>query len=109
MAAVLLDLLVLAPLWLMFAPAEGNLLLVEDDPRLAGVINTMQLVLFVAIPVGTALVLGARWWRASTPGRRALLPGVAGAGCLLLFAVMLVVQLARGEVRRRSSGSARAR
>jgi signal transduction histidine kinase len=95
-AAVLLDLVVLAPLWLMFAPAEGNLLLIEDDPRLAGIINTLQLMLFVAIPVGTASVLGVRWWRASTPGRRALLPGVAGAGCLLLFAVMLVVQLATG-------------
>jgi signal transduction histidine kinase len=94
--AVLLDLLVLAPLWLMFAPQEGNLLLIEDDPSLASLVNTLQLMLFVAIPVGTALVLAARWWRASTPGRRALLPGVAGAGCLLLFAVMLVVQLATG-------------
>ncbi len=95
-AAVLLDLFVLAPLWLMFAPEEGNLLLIRDDPRLANVVNTLQLMLFVAVPVGTALVLGARWWRASTPGRRALLPGVAGAGCLLLFAVLLVVQLATG-------------
>jgi signal transduction histidine kinase len=95
-ALVLLDLLVLAPLWLMFAPAEGNMLLVADDPRLAGVVNTLQLVLFAAIPVGTALVLGGRWWRASTPGRRALLPGVAGACCLLIFAVLLVVQLATG-------------
>ena len=95
-AVVLVDLLVLAPLWLMFAPAEGNMLLIQDDPRLAGVVNTVQLVLFVAIPVGTALVLAVRWWRASTPGRRALLPGVAGAGCLLLFAVMLVVQLVTG-------------
>ena len=95
-AIVLVDLLVLAPLWLMFAPAEGNMLLIQDDPRLAGVVNTVQLVLFVAIPVGTALVLAVRWWRASTPGRRALLPGVAGAGCLLLFAVMLVVQLVNG-------------
>ena len=93
---VLVDLLVLAPLWLMFAPEEDNLLLIRDDPGLANVVNTVQLMLFVAIPVGTALVLGARWWRASTPGRRALLPGVAGAGCLLLFAVLVVVQLATG-------------
>ena len=33
---------------------------------------------------------------ASTPGRRALLPGVAGAACLLLFAVLLIVQLTTG-------------
>lgn len=94
--AVLLDLVVLAPLWLMFSPEEGNLLLIADDPRFAGVVNTFQLMLFVAIPIGTALVLGTRWRAASTPGRRALLPGVAGAACLLLFAVMLVVQLVTG-------------
>ncbi len=94
--AVLVDLVVLAPLWLMFSPQEGNLLLIADDPRFAGVVNTLQLVLFVAIPVATALVLGSRWLAASTPGRRALLPGVAGAACLLLFAVMIVVQLVTG-------------
>ncbi|MDT7575854.1 MAG: hypothetical protein QOH17_2187, partial [Pseudonocardiales bacterium] len=94
--AVLVDLVVLAPLWLMFSPQEGNLLLVVDDPHFAGVVNTVQLALFVAIPIGTALVLGSRWRAASTPGRRALLPGVAGAACLLLFAVMLVVQLVSG-------------
>ena len=95
-AAVLLDLLVLAPLWLMFAPQEDNLLLIVDDPGVAGVVNTLQLMLFVAVPIGTALVLGGRWLAASTPGRRALLPGVAGATCLLLFAVLLVIQLALG-------------
>ena len=35
-AAVLLELLVLAPLWLMFAPEDGNLLLIVDDPRARG-------------------------------------------------------------------------
>lgn len=95
-AGVLLDLLVLAPLWLMFAPQEGNLLLVRDDPHLADLVTTLQLALFVAILIATAVVLGVRWWRASTPGRRALLPGVAGAACLLVFAVMLVVQLVTG-------------
>src|SRR4029079_2554234 len=44
-----------------------------------------------------ALALGGRPRAAPTPGRRALLPGVAGAACLLLFALMLVVQLIGGE------------
>ena len=96
-AAVLLEVFVLAPAWLMFAPEDGNLLLIVDDPELAGTLDTLQRVLFVAIPIGTALVLGARWLAATTPGRRALLPGVAGAACLLLFALMLVVQLIGGE------------
>ena len=95
-AVVLLDLLVLAPLYLMFAPADGNLLLIVDNPRVAGAIDTLQLTLFVAVPIGTALVLGARFRAASTPGRRALLPGVAGAACLLMFAVLLIGQLTVG-------------
>ena len=87
----------LAPLWLMFAPEDGNLLLVVDDPRVASVVDTLQRVLFVAIPVGTALVLGGAL--AARRRRRAggrCCPGVAGAACLLLFAVMLVVQLVAG-------------
>jgi signal transduction histidine kinase len=95
-AAVLLEVFVLAPAWLMFAPEDGNLLLVVDNPAVADALDTLQRVLFVAIPVGTALVLGGRYRAASTPGRRALLPGVAGAACLLLFALMLVVQLVGG-------------
>ena len=96
-AAVLLEVFVLAPAWLMFAPEDGNLLLVVDNPGVATALDTLQRVLFIAIPVGTALVLGGRYRAASTPGRRALLPGVAGAACLLLFALMLVVQLIGGE------------
>ena len=96
-AAVLLEVFVLAPAWLMFAPEDGNLLLVVDNPGVAAALDTLQRVLFIAIPVGTALVLGGRYRAASTPGRRALLPGVAGAACLLLFALMLVVQLIGGE------------
>jgi hypothetical protein len=95
-AAVLLDLVVLAPLWLMFAPEDGNLLLIVDDPRVAGLVDSMQLSLFVAVLIGASLVLGARWWAASAPGRRALLPGVAGATCLLLFAALIAVQLTTG-------------
>jgi signal transduction histidine kinase len=95
-AAVLLDLVVLAPLWLMFAPEDGNLLLIVDDPRVAGIVDSLQLSLFVAVLIGASLVLGARWWAASAPGRRALLPGVAGATCLLLFAVLISIQLSTG-------------
>jgi signal transduction histidine kinase len=96
-AAVVLEVFVLAPVWLMFAPEDGNVLLIVDNPEVAGALDTLQKVLFVAIPVGTALVLGGRFRAASTPGRRALLPGVAGAACLLMFALMLVVQLVGGE------------
>jgi signal transduction histidine kinase len=42
-------------------------------------------------------VLAARWRAASGPGRRALLPGAAGAACLLIFAALLAVYLVTGE------------
>jgi hypothetical protein len=82
---------------LMFSPEEGNLLLVVSDARVAGIVDTVQRAVFVAVPVATAAMLATRWRKASTPGRRALLPGVAGAACLLLFALLLVVHLAAGR------------
>ncbi|WP_171058196.1 sensor histidine kinase [Modestobacter altitudinis] len=94
---IVFELLVLAPLWLMFSPEQGNLFLVAPDERIAGVVDTAQRAVFVAVPVATAGVLAARWRAASAPGRRALLPGVAGAACLLLFALLVVVGLVTGE------------
>jgi signal transduction histidine kinase len=97
LGVVLLALLVLAPLWMAFVPVEGNLFFVVEDARTAGIIDDAQQAVFVGVPVATAAVLAARWRAASAPGRRALLPGVAGAACLLLFALMLVVDLVTGE------------
>ena len=89
--------LVLAPLWMAFVPEEGNLFFVVADARAADTVDLVQRGVFVAVPVATAAVLAARWRAASAPGRRALLPGVAGAACLLLFAVMIVAGLVSGE------------
>jgi signal transduction histidine kinase len=94
---ILFALLVLAPLFLMFAPAEGNLLLIEENARVAGVVDSVQRAVFLAVPIATAGVVAARWRAASPPGRRALLPGVAGAVCLLLFAVLLADDLTTGH------------
>jgi signal transduction histidine kinase len=97
LGVLLFAVLVLAPLWMAFVPAEGNLFLVVADTGLAAAVDDVQKAVFVAVPVATAAVLAARWRVASTPGRRALLPGVAGAACLLLFALMLVVTFLTGE------------
>jgi signal transduction histidine kinase len=80
--AVLALIAVLTPLHLMFTP------------------NPLEASLFLVIPVATAAVIAVRWRRASVPGRRALLPGVAGALCLLVFAALLVQVLATGETSR---------
>ena len=95
---ILVAVLVLAPLGLMFdEEAEGNLFFVVADARLAGAIDAVQRAVFAAITVGAVAVLAARWRAASAPGRRAMLPGVAGAACLLLFTALLVNDLITGE------------
>jgi signal transduction histidine kinase len=96
-AVILLDLLVLSPLWLMFSAEEGNLLLVVPDAQIAGIVDTAQRVVFIVVLVVTAAVVGARWAKASGPGRRALRPGAAGAICLLLFAALLILDLVTGR------------
>ena len=99
-AAVLFEVLVLAPLFLMFSDADGaTLLLVRPDPQIAAIVDTAQRSWFLAVTVATAAVLAARWRAASAPGRRAMLPSVAGAGCLLLFTLLLAVDLVVGPPR----------
>ena len=95
-AAVLVELVLLAPLYLMVTPDEPTLLQVHPDAELAGAVDAAQRALFALISVGTAAVVFARWRAASGPGRRAMLPSLAGAGCLLLFAGLLVTDLVTG-------------
>ena len=91
--AILLEILLLAPLFLAFTELEGNLLLVTPNAELSTVIDSLQRAVFLAVSVVTSGVIAVRWRRASGPGRRAMLPSVAGAVCLLLFAALLVVDL----------------
>jgi hypothetical protein len=95
--AIIVELVILAPLWLIFAEQDGNLLLLFPNSQLANAVDTVQRALYLAISVATAAVLAARWKVASGPGRRALLPSVAGAVCLLLFAALLAVDLVAGS------------
>ena len=87
------DLFVVAPLSLMFSPADGNLLLIRDDPQIAGAVDSVYRALNLPISVVVAGVVGARWLRASRPGRRALLPSVAGSVWLLMFMAVLTAGL----------------
>ena len=100
--AVLVLVAVLAPLHLVFAPnpLEASLFLLAPDAGVAAAIDVLRRITFVAIPIATAAVLAVRWRRASAPGRRALLPGIAGALCLLVFAALLVQTLVTGETSR---------
>ena len=87
--AVAVDLLVVTPLSLMFAAVDGNLLLVRPDAQIAGAVDTVYRALNLPISVIVAGVVAARWLKASRPGRRALLPSVAGSVWLLFFMAVL--------------------
>jgi signal transduction histidine kinase len=91
--AVAVDLLVVTPLSLMFAAVDGNLLLVRPDAQIAGAVDTVYRALNLPLSVVVAGVVATRWRRASWPGRRALLPSVAGSVWLLCFMTVLTAGL----------------
>ncbi|WP_410613694.1 sensor histidine kinase [Amycolatopsis sp. lyj-109] len=95
--AVLLELAVLAPLFLLFGGVPGNPLALWPHERTAEIVDVAQRATLLAAVAGTAAVVALRWRSASTPGRRALVPGVAGAACLLLFGWLLAAQFLTGE------------
>ena len=91
--AVAVDLLVVTPMLLMFAAVDGNLLLVRPDAQVAGAVDTVSRALDLPLSVVVAGVVAARWLKASSPGRRALLPSVAGSVWLLSFMAVLTAGL----------------
>lgn len=91
--AVAVDLLVFSPLWPMFLEVPGNLLLVSPDARIADTVDAVQQSLYLPIALTVAAVVATRWWTAPRPGRRALLPSVAGSIYLLFFTAVLTVGL----------------
>ncbi|GAA1831866.1 hypothetical protein GCM10009836_07340 [Pseudonocardia ailaonensis] len=94
--AIVVELLVLAPLWLVFSPGEDTLFGIVDAPGAAAVVDRVQKAVLVAVSLATTVIVGLRWRAAAAPGRRALLPALAGCGCLLLFAALLLVDLVGG-------------
>jgi signal transduction histidine kinase len=95
--AVLLELAVLAPLYLLFAGVPGNPVAFRPHERIAEIVDVAQRGTLLAAVAGTAAVVAMRWRSASKPGRRALVPAVAGAACLVLFGWLLAAQFLTGE------------
>jgi signal transduction histidine kinase len=91
--AVAVDLLIVTPLALMFAAVDGNLLLVRPDAEIARTVDTVYRALDLPISVIVGGVVATRWLKASRPGRRALLPSVAGSAWLLFFMAVLTAGL----------------
>ena len=88
----------LQPVWLMFADEEGlvNDLLVSPNAGVADVIDKAQRATLLAATFSLFVILALRWWRASPPMRRVLLPTLAGGATMLSFAGMLTADLIAG-------------
>jgi signal transduction histidine kinase len=95
-ASYALPLGILQIAWMMTDPDEGHLLLAFPDADVAHVIDRTQRGLLICTCAATVAVVVARWWTTSGPRRRALLPSLAGAIVLALFAALLANDLVSG-------------
>ena len=82
---------VLALAWMLFAEIPRNLALVWPNPQVAGGIDKAAGSLGFAAAVCLAILLIARWLKATRPVRRASAPAAAGA-LTLLFLGGLILQ-----------------
>jgi signal transduction histidine kinase len=97
LAAFALPVVVGQLLFMLVDDSDGNLLLAFPHAGLAHRIDEVQRIVLVVACAAVAGVVGARWAAASHARRRALLPSLAGGACLLLFAALLVNDLAAGS------------
>jgi signal transduction histidine kinase len=81
---------------MLFVEQPGNVLLAFPSEDLYGVVDTTQRSLLILLGLATCAVIAVRWRASSPPRRRALLPSVAGAACLLMFVWLLVTDLIEG-------------
>jgi signal transduction histidine kinase len=88
---------VLGVVWLLFLDDPGNLLAAFPDADVADAIDTVQRALGFCASVATFAVLAQRWFSATPPQRRVLLPSLAGGVSLLLFAALLASDIVTGE------------
>jgi signal transduction histidine kinase len=95
-ASFALPVLVLQFVALLFVDVDVNVLNVFGDTRVAEAIDQVQRATAAASCLATVAVVASWWAAASAPRRRALLPSVAGAACLGLFAALLIDDLLPG-------------
>jgi signal transduction histidine kinase len=96
-ASFAIPVVILQIVGLSFLDVPGNvMLLFPGQIEVAEAIDPAQRVTAALSCATTALVVSLRWRAASAPRRRALLPSLAGAVCLMLFALLLVTDLLPG-------------
>jgi signal transduction histidine kinase len=90
--------LALQPVWLLFLERPGleNELGFFPSERGAEWIHKVQTGVLLLAATSLFLVVAWRWWRASPPLRRILVPVLAGGATMLSLAVMLTLELING-------------
>ncbi len=96
-ASFVLPLIVLQIVWLLFLEQDGNVLLAFPDAQVASAVDKTQRALSAVACAFTIVLIALQWRAASPPRRRALLPSVAGAGALFLFAALVINDLVTGS------------
>ena len=81
---------------MLFAEQPGNVLLAFPSEAIYGAVDTTQRVMLIVIALAVAAIVAGRWRAASAARRRALLPSIAGAACMLVFVWLLATDLVRG-------------
>lgn len=96
--AVAVPLVVAQPVWLIFlGDAEfPNVLGFWPNERAADWIDKGQRGLLLVAALALFVVLVWRWWQATPPLRRVLLPVLAGGATMLSFGVLLTLDLING-------------
>jgi signal transduction histidine kinase len=95
-ASFVLPLIVLQVVWLLFLEEDGNILLAFPDAQIASAVDKAQRALSGLACAFTIVLIALQWRAASRPRRRALLPSVAGAFALALFALLVTNDLVTG-------------
>jgi signal transduction histidine kinase len=81
---------------MLFSEQPDNVLLVFPSETIYGAVDATQRTMEIVLCLAACAVVAVRWHAASPPRRRALLPSVAGAACLLMFAWLLATDLLEG-------------
>src|SRR3954466_15935645 len=81
---------------MLFVDQPDNVLLVFPSETIAGDFDATQRGMKIVLCVAAIAAIAARWRAASPPRRRALLPSIAGAACLLMFVWLLGTDLLEG-------------
>jgi signal transduction histidine kinase len=81
---------------MLFVEQPDNVLLTFPSETIYGAVDATQRTLLIVLAIVACAVIAVRWRASSPPRRRALLPSVAGAACMLMFVWLLASDLFEG-------------